>query len=144
MSVRVGRRARLAVVVEIVLLGAVLAGGTAARSAPSPPSADDDPGLQRLAEGRAAAVEIVRDAAPVDLAGIAARWDPPPAPAELPDWVASLLTDGTLDARFDDDGVARFCLGAAGEESPRVTVDLAEFDRAQQVRDAALRDDDAP
>ncbi len=61
---------------------------------------------------------------------------------DLPDSVASLLTEGTLDARFDDDGVARFYLGPTDEEPPRVTVDLAEFDRAQQVRDAAMRDDE--
>lgn len=98
---------------------------------------DDETALQRLAEGRATVVEIVRRTGPLDLAGLAVSWTPPPAPADLADWVASLLTDGTLDAAFGDDGVARFCLGKTARAPERVVVDVDAFDRAQRRRDAA-------
>ncbi len=72
------------------------------RSAVLVASVEDAAWLQRLAEGRASVVETVRRHGPVDLAGLASVWEPPPAPPDLADWVASLLTDGTLDARFED------------------------------------------
>ncbi|MGI0154845.1 MAG: hypothetical protein ACREDE_01740, partial [Thermoplasmata archaeon] len=67
---------------------------------------EDEVALQRLAEGRATVIEIVRRAGPLDLAGVAAAWAPPPAPPDLADWLASLLTDGSLAAAVGDDGVA--------------------------------------
>jgi hypothetical protein len=106
---------------------------------------DEESALQRLAEGRATVVEIVRRSGPIDLAGLAVSWEPPPASAELADWVASLLTDGTLDATFGPDGVARFCLPVDEGRGDRVTLDLEEFDRVQsrrdEVRAEAERDD---
>jgi hypothetical protein len=112
------------------------------RPLPAPAETPDvDRELRRLAEGRATAVEIVRAAGSIDLEGLASRWGPGPAPADLPDWVASLLTDGTLGATFGDDGVARFCLAPERDANPQVTVDLDEFDRAQLRRDEATLDD---
>jgi hypothetical protein len=98
---------------------------------------DDEIALQRLAEGRESVVEVVRRAGPLDLAGLAVSWTPPPAPPDLADWVASLLTDGTLNATFGDDGVARFCLANAGPAPERVVVDVDAFDRAQRRRTEA-------
>jgi len=93
--------------------------------------------LQRMAEGRAALIELVRRTGPVDLAGVAALWEPPPAPPELADWLASLLTDGTFDAEFAPDGTARFALAPGPPTSARVTVDVGAFDVGQERRDAA-------
>jgi hypothetical protein len=113
------------------------------RATPVPTGATEvDLELRRLAEGRAMAVDIVRAAGSIDLEGLAARWGPGPAPADLPDWVASLLTDGTLGATFGDDGVARFCVTPEREVPPQVTVDLEAFDRAQLRRDEATLDDE--
>lgn len=103
---------------------------------------DDDPELLRLAEGRAAAIEIVRDAGAIDLAGIAARWAPPPAPPDLADWVASLVTDGTLAATDAGQGVARFALAPEPDDAVTVVVDPEELDRALRLRAAATRDDE--
>ncbi|MGA8543483.1 MAG: hypothetical protein WB947_08125 [Thermoplasmata archaeon] len=106
------------------------------RSAVLVASVEDAAWLQRLAEGRASVVETVRRHGPVDLAGLASVWEPPPAPPDLADWVASLLTDGTLDARFEDDGVARFFLSRGAAPGVRVTIDVHEFDRGEARREA--------
>jgi hypothetical protein len=108
----------------------------ARRRAPAP-AFDDGEELQRLAEGRAAVVEVVRRDGPIDLAGIATVWDPGPPPPDLADWVASLLTDGTIDAKFGDDGVARFVLAEPLSPATHVTIDVDAFDRGQDARDAA-------
>jgi hypothetical protein len=118
--------------------GAVFVRQRAGRARPAP--LDDESELQRLAEGQAAVVEIVRRRGPIDLAGVASLWQPPPAPPDLADWVAALLTDGSLDATFGPDGVARFCLPRSARPSPSVTVDLSEFDRAQLRREALAED----
>lgn len=98
---------------------------------------DDESALQRLAEGRAKVEEIVRRAGSLDLAGIAVSWEPAPAPPDLADWVASLLTDGTLDATFGGDGTARFCLSAGQRAPDRVVLDVDAFERAERRRDEA-------
>lgn len=132
----------------LVALAVGAAGGTAVfarrrarRGGPAP--VDDEAELQRLAEGRAAVVEIVRRAGPIDLAGVATLWDPPPAPPDLADWLASLLTDGSLDAECGPDGVARFVLPAAARPVPTVTVDVSAFDRAEARRAALAAERDA-
>jgi hypothetical protein len=106
--------------------------------------ADDAASLQRLAEGRSTVIEVVRRNGPIDLAQLARIWEPPPAPPDLADWVASLLTDGTLDARFDDDGIARFCLSRSAPPGVRVTVNVAEFDRGEARREAERVEWDDP
>ncbi|MGC2359558.1 MAG: hypothetical protein WA691_04550, partial [Thermoplasmata archaeon] len=55
---------------------------------------------------------------------------------DLADWVASLVTDGTLDATVGADGVARFCLGPDPRPAARVTLDVHLFDQVQSRRDA--------
>jgi hypothetical protein len=107
------------------------------RATESAPAEDDETALQRLAEGRATIVEILRRVGPLDLAGLAVSWEPLPAPPEIADWVASLLTDGTLDASFGDDGVARFCLPKGTPSREQVVLDVDAFDRAQSRRDDA-------
>jgi hypothetical protein len=100
---------------------------------------DEARALQRLAEGRARVVEVVRRDGPIDLAGIATVWGASP-PGELADWLASLLTDGTIDARFADDGSARFVLASGTDPGTRITVDLDAFERGQEARDSARAD----
>ncbi len=101
---------------------------------------EDEAGLRRLAEGRATVVDLVRQAGAIDLGTLGAAWRPSPRPPELADWVASLVTDGTLGARIGPDGVARFCLASEGPTVPEVVVDQAAFDRAELVRAEATRD----
>jgi hypothetical protein len=103
---------------------------------------DEEAELRRLAEGREHVVAIVRALGPVDLAGLASAWEPPPAPADLSDWVASLLTDNTLGAEFGDDGVPRFVLTPEAEEPPRIELDPAALERAELARDAATGEED--
>ncbi|MGB6501322.1 MAG: hypothetical protein WBG19_08000, partial [Thermoplasmata archaeon] len=67
-------------------------------------------------------------------------WSPSPAPAELADWVASLVADGTLGATVGADGRARFCVSAGRAPEPQVTLDSAAFDRAIRHRDEVLDD----
>jgi hypothetical protein len=103
---------------------------------------DEEAELKRLAEGREQVVAIVRELGPTDLAGLAAAWEPAPAPADLSDWVASLLTDATLGAEFGDDGVARFVLAPEAAEPPRIELDPAALERAELARAAATGEDD--
>jgi|HubBroStandDraft_1064217.scaffolds.fasta_scaffold00614_21 hypothetical protein len=117
-----------------------LVAGRTRRRVPTRSFADEESVLQQLAEGRATVVEVVRRQGPIDLAGISTVWGSTPPPDALADWVASLLTDGTLDARFGDDGVARFVLAEPSVPDARVTVDVAEFDRGEAAREAARTD----
>jgi hypothetical protein len=103
---------------------------------------DEEAELQRLAEGREHVIAIVRELGPIDLAGMAAAWGSIPAPAELSDWVASLLTDNTLGAEFGDDGVARFVLAPEAAEPPTIELDPAALERAELARDEATGEDE--
>lgn len=113
--------------------------GSAARGGPMP---DPEPDLERLALGRAGVVELVRRAGALGLAGLESGWVPPPAPPDLADWVASLVADGTLGASIGPDGIARFTIAAPPAGPPRVTIDVAAFDRALAHRSAELADRD--
>ena len=145
-----GLAGSLAALPTLPILLAVGAGATVGAGAyarrrsrerpPAPP--DEEAELQRLAEGQATVVALVDRWGPIDLAGLATLWEPPPAPADLADWVAALLTDGSLDAAFGPDGVARFCRPRTLRASPIVTVDLSEFDRALSRRDALVGERD--
>ncbi len=133
-----------ALLAGLVVVGAVGAvTGTAAfrRTRPRGPARSDEGDLQRLAEGRSALVELVRRIGPADLPELEAAWQPPPAPDDLADWLASLVADGTLGATLGSDGRARFCL-APGPAAPRVTLDTAAFDEALRRRDRAIEDDE--
>jgi hypothetical protein len=121
-------------------IGALLAGG---RPRPAPAPTGEEEELRRLAEGRWTVVEIVREQGPLTLHDIEAAWSPPPAPPALADWVASLVTDGTLTASLDSGRPARFSLAARPTEKPRVTLDEDALAQGIARRDAAVEPDDA-
>ena len=125
------------------LLGivSVLLGG---RARPRRERAEEEEELRRLAEGRATIVELVRRSGSLGLHEIEDAWDPPPAPPALADWVASLITDGTLTATIGSGGQARFALAERpAVEEPKVTFDEETLDREIARRDAAVTDEDA-
>ena len=99
-------------------------------------ASDDERELRRLAEGRATVVDLLRRNGPLDLAELATLWEPSPAPPDLADWVASLVTDGTLAAAVDADGVARFCVAESHRPGTQVVLDVEAFDRAMVRREA--------
>jgi len=119
-------------------IGALLYGG---RPRPSPTPSGEEEELRRLAEGRVTVVEILRRAGPLSLTEIEARWDPPPAPAALADWVASLVTDGTLTATLGEGGRARFALAERPSAKPRVTLDEEALEAGIARREAAVSHD---
>ncbi len=134
-------------VVATVLLGlggfvgmAALALGGRTRPAPAPSDGEEE--LRRLAEGRETVVEILRRAGPLGIAEIEAAWEPSPAPPAVADWVASLVTDGTLTAALGEEGRARFALAERPVEEPKVTFDEAALDREIARRDAAVGDEE--
>ena len=118
---------------------ALLSGG---RPRPSSAAGDEDEELRRLAEGRATVVELVRRAGSLSLHEIEVVWEPPPAPPALADWVASLVTDGTLTAALGEGGRAKFALAAPSVGKPRVTLDEEAFERGIARRDAAVGPDE--
>ena len=135
------------VVLAILLLAAGGILGMAAlslggRTRPAPAPNDGEEELRRLAEGRETVVEILRRAGPLGIAEIEAAWEPLPAPPAVADWVASLVTDGTLTAALGEDGRARFSLAERPVEEPKVTFDEAALDREIARRDAAVVDED--
>jgi hypothetical protein len=121
-------------------VGALLVGG---RARPSSTSTGEEE-LRRLAEGRATVVEIVRRSGPLTLYAIEAAWEPPPAPPALADWVASLVTDGTLTATIAEGGRARFSLAERPTAEPRVTLDEEALEEGIARRDAAVASDENP
>ena len=121
-------------------IGALLLGGRP-RGPKEPTEAEEE--LRRLAEGRAAVVELLRRSGPLSLGEIESGWDPPPAPPALSDWVASLVTDGTLTASLEGEGRARFALARKpAAEPPRVTLDEDALERGIARRDAAVEDEE--
>jgi hypothetical protein len=95
-----------------------------------------DTELRDLAEGRARALALVESAGEIDLPGLEAAWEPPPAPPALADWLASLLADGTLGATVGEDGRARFCLASGRAHGPRVTLDPEALARSLRQRES--------
>ena len=112
------------------------------RSRPTPALDDGEEDLRRLAEGRATVVELVRRSGPLSLAEIEAAWEPAPAPPAVADWVASLVTDGTLSATLDEGGRARFAVVERPSEELKVTFDEATLEREMARRDAAAEEKD--
>ncbi len=94
--------------------------------------------LRRWAEGRERAIELIGRTGPADLAGLEAAWGTRPVPAELADWIASLVADGTVGATVGPDGRARFCLAGTRPSRPRVVVDPELLDAGLRRRDEAL------
>lgn len=105
-------------------------------------SGEGEEELQRLAEGRETIVDLVRKAGSLGLADIEAAWEPASAPPALADWVASLVTDGTLTAILGEGGRARFALAERTHEEPRVTLDEDALEREIARRDAAVDGED--
>lgn len=105
---------------------------------------DEENAARKLAEGRAAVVEILRSAGAASRRTVEELWDLPPAPPDLPEWIASLVADGTLsERRTDGDGI-EYSLSPEPPVPGRVTVDPDAIDRAIARRDAAVRDDEPP
>jgi len=125
----------LLVVAAAVAMAALLAGG---RARPSRQPTSEEEELRRLAEGRETVVGIVRRSGPLGISEIEAAWDPPPAPAAVADWVASLVTDGTLTAILGEGGRARFALAPPTAGRPYVTLDEDALEEGIARRDAAV------
>jgi hypothetical protein len=124
----------------VVGMMALVFGG---RTRPTPGSADGEDELRRLAEGRERIVELVRQAGSLGLAEIEAAWKPAPAPAVLADWLASLVTDGTLTVTLGEGARAWFSLAERpAAEEPKVTFDETTLEREIARRDAAVGDED--
>jgi len=123
----------------VVGMAALLLGG---RARPSPPRTDGEEELRRLAEGRATVVDLVRKAGALALPEIEAAWEPPPAPPAVADWLASLVTDGTLTVTLGERGRARFTIAERPSGKPRVTLDEEALERGIARRDAVVEDDD--
>jgi len=126
----------LAVAAVVAILSLIYGG----RSRPEVVPASDEEELRRLAEGRATIVELVRRSGSVGLAEIEAAWEPGPPPPVLADWLASLVTDGTLTAALGEGGRARFSLAEHPVEEPKVTFDERALDREIARREAAVDD----
>lgn len=132
--------------VALLAVGAVLGmmvlvfGGRTRRA---PASTDGEDELRRLAEGREKIVELVGRSGSLGLAEIEAAWTPGPAPAVLADWLASLVTDGTLTVTLGEGDRARFSLAERPPaEEPKVTFDEATLEREIARRSAAVGDPD--
>lgn len=97
------------------------------------PGRSGEEALRSLAEGREKVVAHLK-AGPRSVGEIEAGWDPPPAPPELADWLASLVADGTLGASLGPDRVARFRL-ADGPGRLRVELDPVALEAALRRRD---------
>ncbi len=96
--------------------------------------------LQHFVEGRDRVIAAVEAAGVADLARIEAAWTGTAPPAELSDWVASLVADGTLGARTGPDGVARFCLAAPALGPAHIVLDEEALAEATRARDALVRE----
>jgi hypothetical protein len=132
------------VAVALLAVGAVvgmvtIVTGGRARLSPERTEAEEE--LRRLAEGREAVVDLVRRAGPLALPEIEDAWEPPPAPPALADWVASLVTDGTLTVTLGEGGRARFTVADRPSREPKVTLDEEALERGLARRDAAVEDD---
>ena len=125
----------LATAVPVGALGAVVSGLVRRRARSVARTQDPEADLRRLAEGRSQVLELVRRAGAADLAELEAGWRPSPPPADLSDWLASLVADGSLSARIDPDGRARFYPVDGRAAGPRITFDPEAFERAQRRRD---------
>ena len=105
---------------------------------------DEETAARELAEGRAAVVEILRSARAASRETVGDLWDPPPAPPDLSEWIASLVADGTLLERRTDGDEIVYSLSLAPPVSRQVIVDPDAIDRAIARRDAAIREDEPP
>jgi hypothetical protein len=110
------------------------------RTGADPPGELSEADLRRFVEGRDRVVSLVGEAGVADLTQIEAAWAGSPPPAQLSDWVASLVADGTLGARTGPDGVARFCLATSPLGPARVILNEEALVEAARLREALLND----
>lgn len=136
-----------ALLVGLTLVAAALGTGAwAVRRHRRRPSTPGSPGelsegeLRRLVEGRERVIAAVGEAGVADLSRIEAAWAGSAPLAEISDWVASLVADGTLGARTGPDGVARFCLTGPPQGPARVVLDEAALAHATRLRDALVQE----
>jgi hypothetical protein len=127
-----------------VPIGASVAGiATVLRRRPSPtapPALEEE--LARLADGRAGVLDLVGRLGSADFDTLVAAWDPPPAPAELGDWIASLVTDGTLEAVPLHEDAPGWRIATPRTPVARVTLDPDVLDRAIARREEDSVEDD--
>jgi hypothetical protein len=88
--------------------------------------------LRRSAAARERLLERIRSEAPVELARLREGWpEPAPAPAEVADWVASLVTEGAVLASMGPHGEPVYRPAPIVETSvPRVEIDSDALSRA--------------
>ena len=137
----------LGLVLVAASVGAVgaLAPAVVPRRGPFPRIPDEEEEARRLAEGRAAVLEVVRSAGATKWRSIETSWGPGPPPPDLEDWVASLVADGTLLVRTLPDETVEFSVAPERPMDLRVTVDEGALERAVARREAAVRDgEEAP
>jgi hypothetical protein len=123
---------------SVALVGAGVAVAWRRRSSSRGEAPREEEPLRRLAEGRAAVVALLERLGPSDLAGLEGAWSPGPPPPELAEWIAALVTDGTLRATLGEDGGARFGLADRPEQRTRVTLDASALEEALRRRDEGL------
>ncbi len=82
--------------------------------------------LDRFLRGRQAVLAVLARDGPLDFAHLYSRLRPRPRPESLADWLAALLTDGSLSAMMDQEGRAAFVLAGRKPAAPTVRVTLDE------------------
>jgi hypothetical protein len=140
-SARIPTSVLLSVATSVGVVGA-LTRGALARRASRLRTPDEEEEARRFAEGRGAVLEIVRTAGVATMRSVEEAWVPGRPPADLDDWVASLVADGSLLVRDPAGESAEFFLAPERPSDPRVTVDEAALDRAVARREAAFREGD--
>lgn len=103
---------------------------------------DDEVAARQLAEGRATVVEILRASGAARWEEIAGAWEPPPPPADLAEWLASLVADGTVLTGAFPDGPVEYRLAPPAPDSPQIVVDEAALADAVARREALVHDDE--
>jgi hypothetical protein len=130
------------VVGTIVGVAAAVASNEPRRRARARLARDEEAAMQQLAEGRAAVVEIVRQAGVAPWRLFEELWEPPPPPPDLYDWIASLVADGTLLERPSEGGGVEYTLAPSPPEPGAIVTDAEARDRAVARREAAVNGDD--
>jgi hypothetical protein len=138
-SAGVPAAAILLVATSVGVIGALTSAAMPRRES-LPRTPDEEEEARRFAEGRGAVLEIVRAAGVATQRTIEESWNPGPTPADLDDWVASLVADGTLLVRRPTGETAEFLVAPEPPRDPRVTIDEVALDRAVARREAAFRE----
>ncbi|MCI4362830.1 MAG: hypothetical protein L3K13_00780 [Thermoplasmata archaeon] len=102
--------------------------------------------LRRTAAGRERLLERIRAEAPVSLERLRAGWpDPRPEPAEVADWLASLLTEGVVLSSVGPGGEPLYRPAQVVDAIvPRVELDNEALERALAREEASVTGEDGP